>query len=138
MLNWLPGVIKRATHPIQVSLNDCIMTQPAPDDPADTWIRVARSSEIEDDHAIEVVVQKHILAIFRSRGVLSALDGMCAHQGGPIADGAISHGCVTCPWHGWQYELATGIQTINRKTLQRVYPVKESGGDVFVRLHEGD
>jgi nitrite reductase/ring-hydroxylating ferredoxin subunit len=101
---------------------------------SDHWVTVAQSSAIVDGKAIEVVVNELIIAIFRSEGNLYALDGMCAHQGGPIADGEVKASCVTCPWHGWQYELATGIQTINRNPLQQVYQVRERDGDVQLLL----
>jgi nitrite reductase/ring-hydroxylating ferredoxin subunit len=98
------------------------------------WIDVAAASDLPDNAAKEVVVGQLILALFRSGGELYALDGMCAHQGGPIAEGKVEAGCVTCPWHGWQYELATGIQTINRQPLQRTYEVRERGGRIEVKV----
>ena len=98
------------------------------------WTTVASASELADDTAMEVVVGQQIVAIFRAGGVLYALDGMCAHQGGPIADGKVEAGCVTCPWHGWQYELATGIQTINRQPLQATFEVRQRDGKIEVKL----
>ena len=100
----------------------------------ETWVEVAASSDIADGTAIEVVVREQVLAIFRDDGRLFALDGMCAHQGGPIAEGEVTGGCVTCPWHGWQYELATGIQTVNRKPLQQTFEVRERDGQVEIKL----
>ena len=76
------------------------------------------------------MVGDRVIALFRSEGQLFAMDGMCAHQGGPIAEGQLQHGCVTCPWHGWQYELATGIQTINRQPLQETFEVREIEGKI--------
>lgn len=98
------------------------------------WIDVAAESDLADGAAIEVVVGQLILALFRSDEKLYALDGMCAHQGGPIAEGKVEAGCVTCPWHGWQYELATGIQTINRQPLQSTYEVRQRDGRIEVKL----
>jgi nitrite reductase/ring-hydroxylating ferredoxin subunit len=97
-------------------------------------VRVATSQSIPDGTAIEALVDERVLAIFRDSGVLYALDGMCAHQGGPLAEGTVQSGCVTCPWHGWQYELATGIQTINRQPLQQTFPVREADGQIEVLL----
>jgi nitrite reductase (NADH) small subunit len=100
----------------------------------ETWTTVASADAVTEQSPKEVVVGEHILALFRHQGRLYAIDGMCAHQGGPIAQGTVAHGCVTCPWHGWQYELATGIQTINRQPLQRVYEVREQDGEIQVRV----
>lgn len=101
---------------------------------SENWVDLASSDAIDEGSAIEVVVEEQILAIFRDGGSLYALDGMCAHQGGPIAEGTVADGCVTCPWHGWQYELRTGIQTINRQPLQKTYQVREREGRVEVLL----
>jgi nitrite reductase/ring-hydroxylating ferredoxin subunit len=100
----------------------------------ENWVELARSDAIDEGSAIELVADGQILAIFRYEGTLYALDGMCAHQGGPIAEGTVEGGCVTCPWHGWQYELKTGIQTINRQPLQKTYEVREHNGRVEVLL----
>ncbi len=101
------------------------------------WIKVAASDGIAEGSAVEVVVDGDIVAIFRDGGQLYAIDGMCAHQGGPLADGTVAAGCVTCPWHGWQYELRSGIQTINRQPLQKTYRVREINGQVEVDLGTG-
>jgi nitrite reductase/ring-hydroxylating ferredoxin subunit len=113
------------------------MTADKPNPPT-TWVDVAAAAAIAEGAAIEIVVAGRILAIFRQQGQLYVLDGMCAHQGGPIAQGSVAHGCVTCPWHGWQYELATGIQTVNRKPLQETFPVRERDGRVEVKLSQAD
>ena len=104
----------------------------------DTWVRVAATSDLADNSALEVLAGDTVIALFRVEGELFALDGMCAHQGGPIAEGTVAHGCVTCPWHGWQYELATGIQTINRQPLQRTFPARERDGHIEVDVSEQD
>lgn len=98
------------------------------------WMRVAQSGEVAEGTAIEAVLGKNIVAVFRCEGHLTAIDGMCAHQGGPLAEGDVADGCVTCPWHGWQYEVDTGIQTINRKPLQRIFEVRETDGHIEVRV----
>lgn len=103
----------------------------------ENWVDAGRSEEIKEDAARELVVEGQIIAIFRYGGRLYAIDGMCAHQGGPLAEGLVEGGCVTCPWHGWQYELATGIQTINRQPLQSTYKVREQAGSVQVLLPAG-
>jgi len=96
------------------------------------WIDIGAGEDVAEHGAKEVLVAGQILAVFRYQNQLYALDGMCAHQGGPLAAGSIADGCVTCPWHGWQYELATGVQTINRQPLQEVYPVREANGRIEV------
>ncbi len=101
---------------------------------ATRWHKAAMSDELADGSAIEVVIEGRIVALFRFGDRLYALDGMCAHQGGPIADGFVQNNCVTCPWHGWQYELNTGIQTINRQPLQETFNVREADGQIEIEL----
>lgn len=107
--------------------------------PEHEWVDVASADVFADSRSLEVVVRGHVIAIFRDGDSFYALDGLCAHQGGPIAKGELSQTdagktCVTCPWHGWQYELATGIQTVNRQPLQTTFEVREREGRIEVRL----
>ena len=48
------------------------------------------------------------IAVFRDGDEIGALTNLCAHQNGPLGEGRIIDGCVTCPWHGYQYRLADG------------------------------
>jgi len=108
-------------------------------EPELNWVDVASVSDFDSGDAKEVLVGEHVIAIFRDGESFFALDGLCAHQGGPIAKGELSKTdarktCVTCPWHGWQYELETGIQTVNRQPLQQTFPVRQRGGRVEVQV----
>jgi len=106
---------------------------------SEDWHRVADSAAVEHEAAAEFVIAGKVVAVFRHQGKLYALDAMCAHQGGPIAKGTVEHGCVTCPWHGWQYELATGEQTIHQQKLLETYPTEEADGGIWIKISsEGD
>lgn len=48
------------------------------------------------------------IAVFRANGAFAAITNVCVHQGGPLGEGRIIDGCVTCPWHGWQYRPEDG------------------------------
>lgn len=48
------------------------------------------------------------VAVFRHEGAFSAISNHCAHQNGPLSEGRIVYGCVTCPWHGFQYDVRNG------------------------------
>jgi nitrite reductase/ring-hydroxylating ferredoxin subunit len=72
-----------------------------------------------------------IFAVFADGDELYVTDGACPHNGGPLAEGLVRDGVVTCPWHWYAYELATGrCRTAAGYELRR-YPVVEVGG----RLH---
>lgn len=98
------------------------------------WVVVGRSEEIPENEGREYFVRETVLAIFRSNGRLFALDGICAHQGGPLAKGTVSQGCVTCPWHGWQYHLDSGHNAITQRKMLTTFEVRETDGNVEVLL----
>jgi nitrite reductase/ring-hydroxylating ferredoxin subunit/DMSO/TMAO reductase YedYZ heme-binding membrane subunit len=73
------------------------------------WIAVALPRAIPDKGACIVATRGgERIAVFRDGEQIGALSNLCAHQNGPIGEGRIIDGCVTCPWHGYQYRLADG------------------------------
>lgn len=95
-------------------------------------VRVAVRSDIPVGTGREFVVEGRILALFHTDEGWSALDGICSHAGGPLAQGKVSEGVVTCPWHGWQYHLSSGHHCLNRRIQQACFPVEVDGDDVYV------
>jgi nitrite reductase/ring-hydroxylating ferredoxin subunit len=76
---------------------------------ADGWIAVGPPLSIPDKCArIVTAPGGERIAVFRDGDQIGALTNLCAHQNGPIGEGRIIDGCVTCPWHGYQYRLADG------------------------------
>jgi nitrite reductase/ring-hydroxylating ferredoxin subunit/DMSO/TMAO reductase YedYZ heme-binding membrane subunit len=76
---------------------------------ADGWIAVGTPASIPDKGArIVAVPGGERVAVFRDGAEIGALTNLCAHQNGPLGEGRIIDGCVTCPWHGYQYRLADG------------------------------
>jgi methionine sulfoxide reductase heme-binding subunit len=69
---------------------------------------VCRASEIRDGRARIVTLGGERVAIFRYDGKLSAVSNVCQHQNGPLGEGRIIDGCITCPWHGFQYRPTDG------------------------------
>lgn len=75
-----------------------------------------------------------IVVVANVAGQFFAIDGICAHQGGPLAAGALSGCTLTCPWHGWQYNVETGQQLLSDTIRQTVYRARESGGTIQVEV----
>ena len=46
--------------------------------------------------------------MFRDGKLLSAVSNLCAHQNGPVGEGRVIDGCITCPWHGYEYRIEDG------------------------------
>ena len=75
---------------------------------SDGFVDVGGLDEIEEGRAKVVSLGGERVAIFRHAGRLSALSNACRHQNGPLGEGRILDGCITCPWHGYQYRPEDG------------------------------
>jgi nitrite reductase (NADH) small subunit len=65
---------------------------------------------------------------------IHALDNACPHAGGPLAEGTLEGGCVTCPLHGWKFDVCTGGGVAPSTTAVTAYPTKIENGKVLVQL----
>ncbi len=74
----------------------------------DGFVNVCAANEIPENCATVISVGGERIAVFRYDGKISALSNVCRHQNGPLGEGKIIDGCVTCPWHGYQYVPDTG------------------------------
>lgn len=73
------------------------------------WIDAGRADEIPMDRARTVYAAGgERIAVFRHSAGISAVTNVCEHQGGPLGEGKVIDGCITCPWHGWQYRPTDG------------------------------
>ncbi len=98
------------------------------------WVRVAAVEEIPEGSGTEVFAGDRILAVYHAEGKFWALDGVCPHAGGPLAKGRLNGPIVTCPWHGWQFDIQTGRHCLNANLTQPSFAVKVEGADVWVEL----
>jgi nitrite reductase/ring-hydroxylating ferredoxin subunit len=80
----------------------------APSNGATTWVPVCRADELREGRGKMAVVGAERVAVFRYEGKVSCVSNVCQHQNGPLAEGRIVDGCITCPWHGYQYRPDTG------------------------------
>src|SRR5262249_45522358 len=73
------------------------------------WITVGSLSSIADKAArIVTAPDGERIAVFRDGSQIGAVTNLCAHQNGPLGEGRIIDGCITCPWHGYQYRRVDG------------------------------
>jgi len=100
--------------------------------PMVTFVRVAKVSDIPPGQGRVVVVQGRPIALFNLDGSLYALSNVCLHRGGPIGEGELDGAVVTCPLHGWEYDVRTGSNTINPAARLSTFPVRIEGDDVLV------
>lgn len=98
------------------------------------FVKMATLDEIPPGASKEVEHGGRIYALFNVGGEISAIDGVCPHQGGPLAEGALEGTMVSCPWHGWRFDVRTGKTPLGPKVTQPVYEVKVDGRDVLVNV----
>jgi nitrite reductase/ring-hydroxylating ferredoxin subunit/DMSO/TMAO reductase YedYZ heme-binding membrane subunit len=72
------------------------------------FVDVCGVDEIPESRAKTVCVSGERVAVFRYDGRISAVSNVCRHQNGPLGEGKIVGGCIVCPWHGYEYEPASG------------------------------
>jgi nitrite reductase/ring-hydroxylating ferredoxin subunit len=95
---------------------------------------VARLDEIEPGSLACVRVREEELALARIGDEVYAVHGHCIHLQGPLCEGRLDGYVLTCPWHGWQYDVRTGENEFDRAIKLETYPVEIEGGDVKVAL----
>jgi nitrite reductase (NADH) small subunit len=98
------------------------------------FVRAVAAGEIPVGTIREVDVDGKALAVANVGGVFHAIDNTCLHRGGPLGDGPLEGKIVTCPWHGWQYDVTTGKVSQNPSVGVACYPVELRGTDVYVDL----
>lgn len=96
------------------------------------WHHVCSASELPEGQSREILCNENVIAVYRHQGSLYAIDGVCMHQGGPLARGRLMDGTVVCPWHGWQYELATGNHAPTCKKMLNTYQIREIDGQIEI------
>lgn len=98
------------------------------------WIAIARADECPPGTSIERVADGRMVALANVDGTFHALDGLCPHQGGPLGTGRLCGTILTCPWHGWQFDVVSGRHQISPTVRQAVHEVRVREGLVEIRF----
>ena len=110
--------------------------------------------EAPDEGAVRMVeIGGHSVGLYRVAGTLHALADRCPHRGAPLCAGKIAtpieadggtltlgprHSIVRCPWHKWEFDIATGRSLVDERLRVRQYAVRVDGEDVVVSLDRPD
>lgn len=98
------------------------------------FVRVAGIADVKPGHGIVAEVNGKTLAVFNVNGTFHVTDNTCVHRGGPLGEGDLEGEVVTCPWHGWQFNVKTGGCVNNPSAKVDTYQVKVEGANVKVLL----
>ena len=96
--------------------------------------KVTRVSEIPAGSIKTVQVGDRLLAVAIVAGAVYAIDNTCLHRGGPLGEGQLEGTVVTCPWHGWQFDLATGKAVQNPNAGVACFKAELRGDEIYVEL----
>ncbi|SHG85849.1 Rieske 2Fe-2S domain-containing protein [Flagellimonas flava] len=96
------------------------------------WLEVCNVNEIANNRAKIFTVAGERVAIFKYDGKLSAIHNVCKHQGGPLGEGKVVDGCITCPWHGYQYLPHNGQSPPPFTEKVITYELRLSNGIIYI------
>ena len=98
------------------------------------FVKVASTADIPAGTGKVVEAGGKTLAVFNCDGAFYAIDNTCLHRGGPLGEGGLSGTSVTCPWHGWEYDVTSGACSMDASLKVQKFDVKIQGDDVLVSV----
>jgi nitrite reductase/ring-hydroxylating ferredoxin subunit/DMSO/TMAO reductase YedYZ heme-binding membrane subunit len=99
---------------------------------AEGFVYVSEMTDFEEGRARIFCIDKERIAVYKHENKLYAIHNVCKHQGGPLGEGKILDGCITCPWHGYQYLPQNGQSPPPFKEKVSTYNVKVNEGKVWL------
>lgn len=128
-----PAAPSRAPEAAEKALG---LRKEAPKDvtPPDGYEVVLHKDALDDGQIIEVIIGGTAIAVARVGGVHHAVANTCPHAGGPLGDGRLDGCVVSCPYHGWKFDVTTGACATQPSVSVRTYRVQIVGDAVCVEL----
>jgi nitrite reductase (NADH) small subunit len=96
------------------------------------FVKVCNKNDIPAGSGKTVNVNGTAVALFNVEGTFYAIDDTCLHRGGPLGEGELDGKIAVCPWHGWRWDVTTGVNQLNPDVTVKKYDVKVEGEDVLV------
>lgn len=100
----------------------------------DGFASICRVEEVVEGRGKIVVAGGQRVALFRHQGRIFATSNVCRHQGGPVGEGRVVNGCITCPWHGWNYQPEDGCSPPPFKEVLATFDTRIVGDRVWVKI----
>ena len=97
-------------------------------------VKVADVSDLSPGEGKVVHANGRKVALFNVDGAFYAIGNTCVHRGGPLGQGMLEGDVVTCNWHGWRYDVKSGVSPVNPAARVPCYRVEVQGSDIFVEL----
>jgi len=97
-------------------------------------VSLIEANSLAAGQSVEVVADGRIFAVFNVDGTFRVLDGICPHAGGPLGKGVLRGNIVTCPWHGWQFNVESGQHCLNSRLCQTTYDSRIEDGKIVIDM----
>ena len=99
----------------------------------DGFVEVGAAEAIPEGRGRVAVAGGERVALFRHQGRIFATSNVCRHQGGPVGEGRIVNGCITCPWHGWNYQPEDGCSPPPFQEVLATHDTRLVEGQIWVK-----
>jgi nitrite reductase/ring-hydroxylating ferredoxin subunit len=96
------------------------------------FVCVAKMTDLAPGQIREIPLEGTTIALANVAGQFHAISNTCLHRGGPLGQGLLQGNTVTCPWHGWTFDVTSGKVTGNLAAGVASYPVEVRGDDIYV------
>ena len=96
------------------------------------YLKAAKVGDVDCGTGIIVLVKGIRVALFNCDGVYYAIKNSCPHMGGELGEGLLQGELVTCPWHGWRFNVKTGKNPEADVVGVRTFEVKVEGDEIFI------
>ena len=96
------------------------------------YVTVAKVGAIAEGRGMTYTIGERLVAVFLSDGEYYAIDDLCPHMGASLAEGDVTQGVVTCPWHAWRFRVEDGTWCDNPRIKTRTFEVRVVGDEIQV------
>ena len=98
------------------------------------FLEVLKTSDLPVGRVKAITIDGRTLALYHTASGFFATDNTCPHRGGPLAEGDLIGDEITCPWHLWGFDVATGLCAGNREISVATHEVRVEDDRVMVKL----
>jgi nitrite reductase (NADH) small subunit len=99
------------------------------------FVRICSAAELPRSGAVgEYMVSGRAFCVANIGGSIAVLDGVCPHEGGPLGEGIIEDGRVVCPWHGYSFDVHSGVAQQDPEAFAQVFEAKVEAGELRAKI----
>ena len=96
--------------------------------------KIAQTSDIEQGTGKKFAVEDQTIAVFNKGEEFFAIEDTCKHKGGALGEGALNGDTITCPLHGWQYNITNGECLMNPQVKMKSFSVKVENDEISLEI----